>query len=614
MGLHNKGSMNLYERAITVLRASPVFGSLDALALHDLAQSLEFENVRGGSVVFRQGEVSESVLFVISGALRVSQRDDAGGLRLYNEVRSGQSIGEVGLILQQPRAADVTAIRDSSLAVLRRSSFEALLLRHPVALNRIFVHAVHDFARYGTQTRHGHYAQSFMVVPLHPGAVASEVASSLAQAFAQRGRVHHFKPQVGATDLAPIMQLALDSERHDELDQQFDFLVYEAENALTSWTRRCFRQADQLIFVAAAGTPAALGQIEEQLTAEPGFAMKRKHLVLLHASAAVKPQGVSPWRGLREFERIYPLRQQHTADFSRLGRFLTGTAVGVVLGGGGARGFAHVGVLRAMHEAGIPVDLVGGNSMGALIGAQYAHGVSLDEILRRTQHFASGGERLTLPLISLVSGRRVERDLKRMFGDVTMDDLWLPYFAAACNLTKGVTTAQDSGLLWRAVLASNSPAGLFPPVLHQGDLLVDGAILDNVPVAAMRSRLGTPLEKRRGNGTIIAIDVDVPQPLCADPAQTRLTLWRTLQSRWSSKGLPAPSIASILYYAGHIGGASQRKQTMAQADHYLMPPVSEFSLMSYRRANDIAEVGYRYAIEQIQQWNHSPTTPQRTSA
>jgi predicted acylesterase/phospholipase RssA len=216
-----------------------------------------------------------------------------------------------------------------------------------------------------------------------------------------------------------------------------------------------------------------------------------------------------------------------------------------------------------------------------------------------------------LPVISLVSGRRVERDLKRMFGDLTVDDLWRPFFAAACNLSRGVTAVQDSGPLWRAVLASNSPAGLFPPVLSRGELLVDGAILENVPVQAMRERLGTPLEKRRGNGTIIAIDVDVRVGLSADPNLERLSVWRTLKGFFGSGAHPSPGIGDILYSAGHVGGANRRAQTMAKADHYLQPPVAEFALMGYRRSREIAEVGYRYAMEHIEQWTQATPPTKR---
>lgn len=602
--------MELHEKAIKVLRASRGFGVLDDAVLSDLAAALTFDDVAGGTQVYKEGEDSDSMLFVVSGGMRVS-RGVGIELNLYNEVRPGQSVGEVGLILQQPRTADVTAIRDSTVAYLSRTSYEELLTRHPLALNQVFVKTVYNFMRH-TPLAHQQYAQSFAVVPLHEGAGVDVVARNLVDAFATQGSVHLLRPPL--LNGHGVMQTQFHEGVHaDELEGAVEFLVYEAEGKLSEWTRRAFRQADQVIYVANAGTPQELGEIEERLSQEPGSPMKRKHLVLLHSEQDGTPRDLGLWRGLREFERVYAVRRSHISDFARLARFLTGTAVGVVLGGGGARGFAHLGVLRALEENGIPVDLIGGNSMGALIGAQFACGVSLDEIRQRTQAFAAGGERLTLPVISLVSGRRVERDLKHMFGDTTMDDLWTPFFAAACNLSKGITTVQDKGPLWRAVLASNSPAGLFPPVLDRGDLLVDGAILENVPVEAMRVRLGTPLEKRRGNGTIIAIDVDVREGPGADPSLSRLSVWSTVKGYFGgSDAIPTPSIASILYSAGHIGGAAQRGRTIAQADHYLEPPVAEFSLMGYSRSQEIADVGYRYAIEKIQKWTQ-PVTSGRAS-
>jgi NTE family protein/lysophospholipid hydrolase len=151
-------------------------------------------------------------------------------------------------------------------------------------------------------------------------------------------------------------------------------------------------------------------------------------------------------------------------------------------------------------------------------------------------------------------------------------------------------------------LASNSPAGLLPPVLHDGQLLVDGAILDNVPVEAMRTRLGTPLEKRRGNGTVIAIDVDVRDELKVDARVRRLSATGFLKSRLRG-GTRFPGIGEILYGASHIGSLNQRSRTMALADFYLEPPVSGFRLMDYRRAAEIADIGYRYTMERIEQWD-----------
>ena len=146
-------------RLISVLSVSPVFGRLDPVALEELAAVLTTEHVAGGSLVLTEGDASDSMLFLISGRLRVSRKDAQGNALLYNEILPGESIGEVGLILHQPRTADVTAVRDSSFAVLNRADFEALLVREPVAMNRVFVEAVYNHLRHKVKhatTRQAH--------------------------------------------------------------------------------------------------------------------------------------------------------------------------------------------------------------------------------------------------------------------------------------------------------------------------------------------------------------------------------------------------------------------------------------------------------------------------
>jgi NTE family protein/lysophospholipid hydrolase len=493
-------------------------------------------------------------------------------------------------------------LRDSTLAILHRNDYEALITRHPLELNRVFVQAIYNYLRHNVQAPNQH-AESVVVVPLSKEVDASEVARGLTEAFARMGTTHRLSlAEHGAFSHSDGDRYSEEIARQEGLEGEFDYLVYETDVGSSAWTQRAFRQADQVVFVASPNSSPDIGALERQLMEEPGYAMKRRHLVVLHPSNTIYPSHNRSWLQGRDIERIYPTRRDNAGDYARLARFLTGKAVGIVLGGGGARGFAHLGVLRALHEAGIAIDLIGGNSMGALIGAQYACDVSLDDIRERTQKFAAGGERPTLPLISLVSGNRVRRDLVKMFGDLQVDGLWRPYFAAACNLTKGCTTVQDSGPLWRAVLASNSPAGLFPPVLIDGDLLVDGAILENVPVAAMRMRLGTAQERRRGNGTIIAVDVDVQEELSAPSHLSKLSVWSTFRGLVSPQATRTPGIGQIMYRAGHIGGLNKRAQTIGQSDHYLEPPVSQFSLMSYRNAAEIAEVGYRYTMEQMAKW------------
>lgn len=586
-----------------VLKGSPVFGQLRGDVFEALIDSLECRPVAGGTQVIREGDTADSVIIVISGRLRVWRVASDGSYLRYNEIGPGESVGEPGLILQQHRTANVTALRDSLLAVLSRKGFETLLTRQPLEINRAFSQSLYNYLRHTGSPRAAHNCKSYAVIPLHPGSAAAEVAESLINVLSTYGNAQLIRHVDIAGETPAGANLTEAINRLDALESDNRSLVFVTPPALSDVMLKAVHQSDQVIFVAAAGSDSRPTALERQLATVPGFEMKRKHLVLLHSRQAALPDSPAPWHPGRDLERIHPLRRGHPDDFARLARYLTDTSVGVVLGGGGARGFAHIGVLRALEEAGWPIDLLGGNSMGALIGAQYVAGMPLDEIRERTRRFALGGEYPTLPLISLLSGRRMERDLRRMFGDTTIEMLWRPFFAAACNLSQANTTVLDSGLLWHAVLASNSPAGLLPPVVREGDLLVDGAILDNIPVAAMRARLGTPLEKRRGNGTIIAVDVDVRDELSAPPGTVRLSAGETLKAWLGIGARRAPGIGDILYRAGHIGSLQQKARTSAMADHYLAPPVDAFPLMAYRQAEAIIEAGYRHACEEIARWN-----------
>ncbi|QSI78440.1 cyclic nucleotide-binding and patatin-like phospholipase domain-containing protein [Niveibacterium microcysteis] len=584
-----------------ILRGSRLFGQINDAALSQLVALLKPVRKAAGEVVYREKEPSGSLVIVLAGRLRVSRNDREGNLLLYNELCPGECIGETGMILQQPRTADVVALRDSTVAELSRADYETLLQQNPLVFSQIFSQAIYHYLRHLPQIAERKRAQAFAIIPLHRGEEAALLARGLAQAFAAR-RVTHLRPP-SPGEAADDQAIARRLGTVDAMEVSADFILYEAEAALSPWTKFAVRQADQVIFVARSTDTPTVGALEQQLRMEPGLTYKRQHLVLLHPAGTSVPTAPTPWRAAREVERIYLQRHDAPGDHESLARFLTGHATGIVLGGGGARGFAHLGVLRALEEANIPIDLIGGNSMGALIGAQYACGIGFDDIRENILRFTRTGERPSLPVISVLSGRRIERELRRLFGDATADALWRPYFAAACNLSQACTTVQDTGPLWRAVLASNSPAGLLPPVLLNGDLLVDGAILDNVPVEAMRTRLGTKLEKRRGNGTVIAVDVDVREALQVDAEVKRLSPWRKIRGHMSADAPVVPGIGDILYRASHMGGLTQRGRTIALSDYYLEPPVAEFPLMAYRRAREIAEAGYRYASAEIERWD-----------
>ena len=221
------------------------------------------------------------------------------------------------------------------------------------------------------------------------------------------------------------------------------------------------------------------------------------------------------------------LRADRPGDVARLARMITGTGCGLVLGGGGARGLAHLGVIRALEEAGVPIDVVGGTSMGAIMAGLYALGLATRSGWRGSPPSPAIGRRLvtpTLPLIALSAGRYLDRILSENLGSAPIEDLPLRFFCISANLNRAEEVIHERGPLWPAVRASLSLPGIFPPVYSGGDLLIDGSAVDNVPVDVMRGRVG--------NGRIVAVNVSPEvEPLTAAPFEAGLSGWRVLGHR-----------------------------------------------------------------------------------
>lgn len=581
---------------VELLKASTDFNDLTPEAMNALASSLKVITVAGGEEVIKEGADSDSMFILVSGRLRVSRTDKKGQRLLYNEVLPGDCVGETGMILKQPRTADITSMRESQLAVLTEAEYGKLIGQHPIELNRAFSQAIYRHLRHDRRVSERRRAQSFFLIPIHPSVDMRTFTENMKRSFLKHGstEVVETRQIVGGRSTAGDVILDL-----DRLEAEYDYILYKGDLSLGQKLEDAFQHADQVVFVADGQQAVTLSDFEQDLRSRFDISIIRSHLALVYPDDTSHCGDRLAWNEERKTERVYPIKLTVDDDFSRLTRFLLGKAVGVVLGGGGARGFAHLGVLRAFEEAGIPVDIIGGNSMGALIGACYVAGMPRESIHKEILRYSKGGMKLTLPLVAIMSNKNLMGAFKEALGPVNIQNLWTPYFSAACNLTTAETLVLEDGPLWQAVLASNSPAGLFPPVVVDGQLLVDGAILENVPVQAMRQRLSTPLERRRGNGAVIAIDVDVKESFAVNKDVTALSTWNKLRSHFEKGQEKLPGIVDILMQVGHIGGLAQRQQTKYAADIYFEPPLSEFSIMDYKRAEEIIEVGYQYAQEQI---------------
>ena len=179
------------------------------------------------------------------------------------------------------------------------------------------------------------------------------------------------------------------------------------------------------------------------------------------------------------------------SDFSRLARHLMGESVGLVLGGGGARGADHVGLIKAIQECNIPIDMVGGVSMGAFMGVLWCMEKDTAQVTRKASYFFHEMTRkwlmcfdLTLPFTSWFKGHRFNSLIQETFGeDSLIEDLWVPYFTVTSDVTSSCMRLHSHGSVWRYVRASMSLSGYMPPLCdpEDGHLLLDGGYVNNLP-------------------------------------------------------------------------------------------------------------------------------------
>lgn len=602
-----------FQRQQLARTLSAAFGALDVETLRQFVDEGEGLDLGRGEVLFRQGDPGDSFYFVVSGRLQALVGEADGSERVIGEIARGETIGEMAIWTAEQRSATVRAARDSSLMGYSQQAFDRLTESRPQILRRLGEQVIARLRRTIGTSGAAQTATNIVVLPASGDEPMAEFSRTLTAALAQFGTVRHLDSAAAATEIgtsddtvadADSPQRARLSARLDDLEAQHDHLLLEADGSLTAWTQECLRRTDHIIVVAQAANDPKPGELEEFIEAQDEMRMAAKTLVLLHDKDAERPSGTASWLQPRRVDRHHHVRWDTPADFARLARFITGRAVGLVLSGGGARGFAHVGVVRALHDVGVPVDIVGGVSMGAIMGAQYVLGWSPETMLSKTIAFTKSLADFTLPIVSLIKGRKVDERMEGMFGGVDFEDLWTPFFAVSANLTRAQTVLHDKGPILTGVRASNAPPGMIPPVVHEGDLLVDGFILNNIPVDIMRQVIG--------GGVVIAVDVSPPVDLAENsPYGGSLSGWRVLWSRLNpfAKTIHLPNIGSILMRSHELYSISHRKEVRELADLYLIPPIDEFDMFNYGIGAQVAEASYQRVYPEIEAWwqARSPT-------
>ena len=584
-------------RAQLAAHLSGLLGAIDGGALAELEAETGWVALRSGELLFRRGDPGDAAYIVLSGRLRAV--DDSAGERVLNEVGAGETLGEMAVLTAEPRSATVYALRDSLLARLPAAAFQRLVDRHPRLLRRVSALLIERLRRREAQPVRPHaVARTLTVVPTGASPLVAGFAMRLADALAAHGATLHLDARCADPSLSEARLVQWLNEQ--ELAHRF--VLYEADPMPGAWFERAVRQADHVLFVADASASPEPGELERSLAERwRGARAPRRSLVLLRAAGSPAPSGTAAFLEPREVDCHYHLAADRAGDYARLARCLAGAGIGLVLGGGGARGFAHLGVLLALAEAGVPLDWVGGTSVGAIVAALAAQGLSPGQAHAQCKAHFSALRDPTLPLVSLIAGRRIRARLEGVFGASAIEDLPLPYLCVSTNLSRAAQTVHERGPLVRAIRASIGLPGILPPVGLGGDLHVDGGLVNNLPIDVMAAKPEI--------GAVIAVDVSAevemraPQDLGLD-----LSGWRVLWHRLAGgAGREIPSIMSLLTrsaLAASVYWGRERRLTRA-ASLYLRIPLADLRLLAFERIDEIVARGYQAARERVLDWQRA---------
>ncbi|XP_035748491.1 patatin-like phospholipase domain-containing protein 6 [Egretta garzetta] len=614
--------------------------------------AIDWMAVEAGRALYRQGDKSDCTYIALNGRLRSVIQKGSGKKELIGEYGRGDLIGVVEALTRQPRATTVHAVRDTELAKLPEGTLNNIKRRYPQVVTRL-IHLLSQKILGNLQQLRGPFASSGLGMasssePTNPTSNLSTVAvlpvCDDVPTAAFTLELKHALNAIGPTLLltsdiirARLGSSALDSIQEYRLSgwlaQQEDIhriVLYQTDCTLTPWTVRCIRQADCILIVGLGDQEPALGELEQMLENTAVRALKQ--LVLLHREDGPSPSRTVEWLNMRSwcsghlhikcprrvfsrrsptklremYEKVFEKSADRHSDFSRLARVLTGNTIALVLGGGGARGCSHIGVIKAMEESGIPIDMVGGTSIGAFIGALYAEERSAVRTKQRAREWAKCMNSvfetvldLTYPITSMFSGSAFNASINKVFQDKQIEDLWLPYFNVTTDITASAMRVHTDGSLWRYVRASMTLSGYLPPLCDpkDGNLLMDGGYINNLPADIARNM---------GAKTVIAIDVGSQDEtdLCnyGDSLSGWWLLWKRLNP-WAEK-VKVPDMAEIQSRLAYVSCVRQLEVVKSSSYcEYIRPPIDRFKTMDFGKFDEIYDVGYQHGKVVFDGWS-----------
>lgn len=590
------------EQITSFLRSMHPFSLFDEDAIKHIALLLKVVHIERGKILMRQNDPGHSLYFVFGGHFITTVTKDDGAETPIGEIGQGEIVGEIALIVGEPRTATVRAIRDSILLEFTRHSFDYFSRAYPSVAMSIARFCVRRLI--GKKPFKRNKVTTVALIPAGENPYFSEFVEQFSSALSTAGSTLHLSNKKFEELYRPVAQpetdhgIASESWLYEQEDK-YQYIVYESDDHLSQWSSRCLKHADRIIFVGLFNQSPALNEIEKAFAQNIDLSYTTTELVLLHRSGADSPKNTNAWLEPRKIDDHHHVKIESRKDYEKLVRFFTGNALGLVLGGGGMRGFAYIGLLRALEELRIEFDIVGGCSLGAGISAYHAMGFDSEKIHTEINKFIKSYHstfKFTFPILSLMSGNTLRSEIYRSLGNTRIEDLWTKYFCVSTNLSKGHLETHTRGSICHHVLTSMAVPGLLPPTVNpNGDLCVDGGIISNIPINAMRQQIG--------NGTIIAAGLTTRVKPKYQPIQRGTSGWTLLFERifrakkYTNK---LPNIAEVIILSMTLAGTRSNTLERKEADHFIELNVGDFKLLQTEGVEELINACYLSCLQQLE--------------
>lgn len=552
----------------------PFLNRVEKAALKAVEAEVEWFCLPAGATLFEAGDPADAFYLVRSGALAAFKTGADGRPELVGHIRQGEPVGEMALMEDRPHTASVYALRDSELVRLPKATFHRLTRKHASLMNELARMMLYRLR--GGELRARTEPKVFALIATSPTIDMEARAEQLQAALARLGLSAVILGEEAATWPGPKL------DAH-EADHDIVFLCARLSDPL--WARRAMGRADRIWVLARADAHPSVPLMPDD--ASPAAKLKLIDVILLHHGGDRPGLTAGRWVEAAEAARCFHLRQGHDEDYAFLARIAAGRSIGLVLSGGGSRAYAHVGAVRALREAGIVFDVMGGASMGGIISAGLAMGWSQEELedrLYRAFVATSPLNDWVLPVVALTQGRKVDRRLKEHFGEARIEDLVRPFFCVSSNLKDASVHLHRTGLLREALRASISVPGLLPPMTDGENVLVDGAVFSNFPARQLKA-----LHRGCNIGCDVTRNIGLDPKDFLDPPG--FLQW-VLKHGFSEP----PPIASLLMRAATVGVLEQHATTREEVDFIVLPEL-DLELREWRRFDEAVEAGYNAATE-----------------